>query len=498
MDKYSIAVLDVGKTNKKIMIYDENLKLVDSVFHAFDEYVENDIHYEDTQKAVEWFKQELKNCAKKHPIRAISITTHGATYMCCDEEGRLTLPVIAYTTEPGEEFHNNFYKEFGNPDDLQKVTATPQFSNFINCAKSIWYNKLNHPNEFDKTKHILFFPEYLGFLLTKKTAADPTYVGCHSYLWDFQKNKWSSVAKKMDIIDKLPEKLSMPWDVLGKITPETAQETGLSEDTIVTVGIHDSNSSLLPYLVKVRDEFVLNSTGTWCVLMHPTDRVEFNEDELGKVVFYNLSAFNKPVKTSIFLGGMEFDKYAGIFKKINKEEDFPSFDPDLYAKIIKKKELFILPGVLKGLGQFPQSTPRAIEKGKTFNLEEIEKEENIPEFFKDHNTAHAVLNISLAIQSKVALDRTGAVKGSSIFTEGGFRKNASYNSLLTALYPDSNISLTNLEEATAFGAAMLGKCAVEGTDPHDLTGMFEIEMKKVDSVTIDGFEEYIAKFIELI
>jgi hypothetical protein len=33
--------------------------------------------------------------------------------------------------------------------------------------------------------------------------------------------------------------------------------------------------------------------------MHPSDSVSFTKDELGKSVFYNLSAFGTPVKTSI-------------------------------------------------------------------------------------------------------------------------------------------------------------------------------------------------------
>jgi len=106
----------------------------------------------------------------------------------------------------------------------------------------------------------------------------------------------------LGIRDRLPHPIRQAWEVLGQISPSVARRTGLSTDTIVTLGIHDSNASILPHLsVKGSHDFVLNSTGTWCVLMHPVDHYGFEPDELGKVVFFNRSAWNTPIKTAIFL-----------------------------------------------------------------------------------------------------------------------------------------------------------------------------------------------------
>ena len=87
-----------------------------------------------------------------------------------------------------------------------------------------------------------------------------------------------------------------------------AKELGLDELVIVTAGIHDSNASLLPYIARGSDkDFILNSTGTWCVCMHPdvSENVKsfYNPDDIGKTVFFNRSALDTPVKTAIFVGG---------------------------------------------------------------------------------------------------------------------------------------------------------------------------------------------------
>jgi hypothetical protein len=43
----------------------------------------------------------------------------------------------------------------------------------------------------------------------------------------------------------------------------------------------------------MKEDFILNTTGTWCVIMKKSKDISFKKDELGKVVFYNISAFGK-------------------------------------------------------------------------------------------------------------------------------------------------------------------------------------------------------------
>ena len=49
MSGYYIAVLDIGKTNKKILIYDQNLKMIDSEYEVLDETIKDGIIYDDVQ-----------------------------------------------------------------------------------------------------------------------------------------------------------------------------------------------------------------------------------------------------------------------------------------------------------------------------------------------------------------------------------------------------------------------------------------------------------------
>lgn len=528
--EYAIGVLDIGKTNKKFLVYDRELAIADSAFATFPELREGpvngsgpsqgeaggffyaeppsgarapggsgprevEVRLEDTGAIQRWILEQLTRFAARYPIRALSVSTHGATFGCVDGEGNLAVPVVSYTTEPGEAFHQAFYRQVGASDDLQRSTATPRLAALLNVAQGIYFVQRRYPERFARARAILGYPQYFGCFLTGGIGAEPTYTGCHGYLWDFRRGRWSEVAEKLGILDLLPPRLQSPWEMLGRIRPEIAARTGLSPDTRVTLGIHDSNAALLPYLLKHGLRFVLNSTGTWCVVMRPAEEVDFQPEEIGKAVFYNLDAFGRPVKTCIFMAGIEYDTYTALIRRVSGTSEAPPFDLELYRRIVAGRRLFILPGAARGTGQFPDSAPRIVEDGRVIPLEAAQSGGQVPDFFRDPATACAVLNLSLAVQTRVALQRAGTPEGTPIFTEGGFRRNEDYNRLITALFPASAVSLTGMEEASAFGAALLARAALEKRDLRELAGDLLIEYRPVPPCTLGGLDAYAQDFL---
>lgn len=363
MEEYCIAVFDVGKTNKKLVVFDSELRMVDSVYRSFPEIEREGLRCEDVEAMESWLEGELRRVSGRYPVRVISVTTHGATYAAVDAGARPVFPVLSYTNDVDESFNREFYRTFGDPLELQKTTATPHFDGLLNVAKGLFFASRRFPERYEKTAAVLNFPQYFGARLTGRFGAESTYVGCHSFLWDFQKSRWSSVAGKLGILDRLPKEIGRPWDVLGTVKPEVCERTGLSENTVVTLGIHDSNASLLPYLIDTAGDFVLASTGTWCVAMHPAQAAVFDEEDLGKVVFFNLDAFGRPVKTAIFAAGMEYDRYGRLLGKLGGGALSREFDRKIYEAVLGQRRHYILPEVFRGSGQFPASAARIVENG---------------------------------------------------------------------------------------------------------------------------------------
>ncbi len=495
MSEPVVAVIDIGKTNKKIHIYDRELTLIAGCSTSLETVMREGISVENTDDLMEWLLDNLSRLGAKHNIRVIATSAHGACFACIDEAGELTVPVVDYTYEPGEEFHEEFYRVVGDKHDLQRRTATLELKALVNPGKGIYFLKKTYPHEFARTHRILMYAQYFAYKLSGAVTADVTYLACHTYLFDHQKVGYSAVADRLGVRDLLPPTIMDPGEVAGLILPEVAARTGLSPLTRILVGVHDSNASLLPYLIKKQDEdFIVNSTGTWCVAMHPEDSVRFSDEEIGKAVFYNMSAFREPVKTTILLGGLEFETYTELLKSKFGMAAYPEFDPALYREVIGEAAEFIFPSVVPGTGQYPDSRARIVDRGQVYLLDEVRSGALTPPLFRDPNRAFAVLNLSLALQTVTALRRVGLQDGVAVYTEGGFRDNRDYNAIVAALCPSASFYLSGVPEATSFGAALLGWAAVEGQAVRTLANRFELEEEAVETVPLPGLDHYAKAF----
>jgi sugar (pentulose or hexulose) kinase len=501
--EYAIAVIDIGMTNKKVAVYDDSLRQLDAKYQNFEPKMVNGLPCHDLAAMEEWFIAELADFAGKFPIKALAVTAHGATFVCVGADGKPAVPSVLYTHEPGEDFHRRFYARFGKAEELQARTGTPAFKAMINPAKGLFFVQETFDLEFKKVSAVLPYPQYWSYRFTGKMGIETTYMGNHTYLWDQVDSTFSTVARDLGVASLIPGTLHRSWDVLGTISGDVAAKTGLPKETIVTMGIHDSNSALLPHFAKKGERgFILNSTGTWCVIMNPVSKYGFAPDELGKVVLFNISAFGTPIKTAIFLGGLEFETWSGLFTKKYGRREVPGWDEELYRSILSERNLFLLPELTPGSGQFPNSKARIVDNGDTLYFKsmnslrycfpniKIPDHKNSDHKKSDYERLIAALRISLVMQTLTALERTGIEKGREVYTEGGFRKDESYSRLLASALPENRVFLTDIIEATALGAAMTAKIALSGKPLKDLATDFEVDYREQEKGSFPELAAY--------
>lgn len=512
--EYAIAVIDIGMTNKKVAIYDNNLVQLDVAYTSFEPKMVTvpstgkEIKTHDIEGMKRWFFDRIREFAKKWPIKAIAVSTHGATIVSIGEDGEVCAPCVFYTEDAGEDFQEEFYRIAGSRLQLQKETASPAFSGLLNAAKTPLYLKKYFPAEAARTKTLLFYAQYWGYVLTGKIGLESTFAGCHTCLWDHERRTWSPVVDRLGIRELLPSKTSDTCSILGTLTHEVAKEIGLPESTVVTLGIHDSNASLLPYLAcEGGGDFVLNSTGSWCVAMHPQEKIEFHDEDMGKVVLFNQSALGTPVKTAIFVGGMEYGGWVGCWRKINGlgSDVFPTHTEDTVNALLSNRDTFLLPEIVPGSGQFVGSKPGIMESGQFYSFDDVQSGRHIPKVMLDEHAFLAVLEASLVIQTETALRRAGLKTGTKVFTEGGFRKNALYNSLLPTVLEGNPTYRTSMAEATAAGAAMTAIIALSNKSPQDAIAELKgtsrqglhIDYKLDKPCNFKGYEAYRSDWLAL-
>jgi sugar (pentulose or hexulose) kinase len=123
---------------------------------------------------------------------------------------------------------------------------------------------------------------------------------------------------------------------------------------------------------------------------------------------------------------------------------------------------------------------------------------SVPAALDDYERGLALVDLSVAIQTVVALRRVGLAAGTDLFIEGGFRNNRGYLAFLSALLPENPIFLTSVEEATSFGAALCGKAALEGRPVAELADAVDITLQPIEPVQLPGIDAYYERFMGLL
>lgn len=296
-----IAVLDIGKTNAKVLLIDlgtgaevmalkrPNTVLTDGPYPHFD-----------AEGLWDFLLDGLSQLAAAHRIDGVSITTHGASGVLVDASGGLALPILDY--------------EFTGPDRLAAEydavrppfaeTGAPRLPMGLNLGAQIFWQARSFPEAFARTRHILMYPQYWAMRLTGVAVSEPTSLGCHTDLWDPWRGDFSSMVAALGWRGLFP--MVRPASaVLGHILPEVARVTGLPPDTPVISGIHDSNASLVPWLGDPGPRAVL-STGTWMIVM-ALNGAKLTLDK-ARDVLVNVNARGQPTPTARYMAGREFDE----------------------------------------------------------------------------------------------------------------------------------------------------------------------------------------------
>jgi len=58
----------------------------------------------------------------------------------------------------------------------------------LNSGMQILWLKKYKPGLFANVCTILHFPQYLSFLISKEIRSEFTSIGCHTAMWDFDRN----------------------------------------------------------------------------------------------------------------------------------------------------------------------------------------------------------------------------------------------------------------------------------------------------------------------
>ena len=198
LEKVSL-IIDLGKTN--IKFYFVNKKTLKAKIFIFKNQIikKNKIFEVDIDYIKNILLKLLKKNSKKYIIKNINFTTHGSVLIGLDANYEIITKISdenVYSNKVNQE-----YREIIKKDNYNFSELMPRG---YNLGKQIMYLSKYKKDTFKKIKFFLPFPQFLSFIVTNKICFDKVYINNHSHLWNFSKNKFSSLGKKSKIKDKIP------------------------------------------------------------------------------------------------------------------------------------------------------------------------------------------------------------------------------------------------------------------------------------------------------
>lgn len=429
-----IAIFDVGKTNKKFFLLDENYKIAFERSARFPETVDEDgfpCENLDSLKLLILDSLREVSTLKEFHIKAINFTSYGASFVYLNEQLQVFSPLYNYLKPYPESLQKQFYETYGGEEEFSFRTASPVLGS-LNSGMQLYRIKYEKPELFKEIKYALHLPQYLSFLISGKVCSDITSIGCHTNLWDFQKNKYDYWVQQEGIYEKLA-----PIFPSYEVVPASFAVNNYSVGT----GLHDSSAALIPYLVNFHEPFILISTGTWCISLNPFNQAPLTIKELENDCLCFMSYEGKPVKASRLFAGNEHEqqvkRISEYFNQNTARYSTMNFDPGIISMLKKRnqKEGSLL-------------SDENILKNPLFAKRELS-------FFKTDKEAYHQLMLDIISQQFISTQLV--LKGMAvkrIFVDGGFGKNVIYMNLLSECFPGIEVYAASMAQASAIGTAL--------------------------------------------
>jgi sugar (pentulose or hexulose) kinase len=404
------CVFDVGKTNKKVLLFDEQYHVVYESSEQLPETTDEDgFPCEDIHALTTWLHASYAQARSdgRFDIRRINFSGYGASFVLLDEKGRVIAPLYNYLKPLPQDLQERFYSQYGGQQQVCRQTASPALGS-LNSGLQLYWLKHLQPKLFSQTKVALHLPNYLSYVFSGNCVSEITSVGCHTHLWDFERNTYHQWVQQEGIAAKLA-----PLQSCGSLAGVTA------DGKLIGVGLHDSSAALIPYLKHISGLFALISTGTWSICLNPFNHHPLTDAELEADCLCYLTYQGRQVKASrLFLGPMHDELCRNLSIRHGTGQDQyrdVQFDAALFQK---------------------HSTDSPIDP------------ENYASAY--HIGMSALVDMQVG-QLQLVLHDTPVRQ---IYVDGGFAQNAVFMGMLSERLPGFTVNAADMPQASALGAAI--------------------------------------------
>jgi sugar (pentulose or hexulose) kinase len=419
----AVAVLDVGKTNVKLSAVDADGTILETLATPNHVLSAPPYRHHDVTALEEWVLGALADLGRRHAIEAIVACGHGSGGVLVDDAGPVA-PMIDYEDEPPAAV-TALYRELAG-DFRTRGSAIMLGASHL--ARQMLWLETALPDAFARARHFLALPQYWAWRFSGVTASEMTVLGAQSHLWSVREGRWAPIVAARGWRRLLPP-LMPAWTTLGRLRPQIAARTGLSPQTRVLCGAHDSSVNFYRYQAAGLANLTVISTGTWIVGL--SDAADLNTLNERRGMSCNADPWGRPLAGALCMGGREFALIAG------DQPPGARAEAAIAARLIARGTL-PLPFLAEDDGLIPGRAGRGTILGPP------------PEGPAERR---ALAVIATALLTDFLLDTLG--RTGLVVLDGSFTADTLYPALVAALRPEATVRSNRHRDGVAAGGALL-------------------------------------------
>jgi len=245
-----IIAYDMGTGGIKSSLIGDAGDIICSSFSSYDTYYPfNRFH---DQKPIDWWNGIILSSKKLielsgvdvNRIEALAISGHSLGVVPVDEKGNLLREFTPIWSDTRAETQTQYFFKAVDYKDWYNETGNGFPAECYSIFKIMWY-KDNEPDMYKKIHKILGTKDYCNFKLTGKMATDYSYAS-GTGVYNLLNNTYSeNFLEKSGINSNILPEITHSYDILGTLTPEASQLTGLPQKVKVVCGGVDNSCMAL-------------------------------------------------------------------------------------------------------------------------------------------------------------------------------------------------------------------------------------------------------------
>ena len=234
--------IDVGTSGCKILAIDEKGKILKSVVEEYPCYTPQEGWSE--QDPEDWWNGVVTGLRKitaslgSAPVGAVGFSGQMHGMVALDENQRVVRRAILWNDQRTDKQCAEITRAAGGLESLLGITNNRMLTGYTG-GKVLWM-KENEPENYAKTKVILNPKDYIRFRLSGEIATDVSDASGTGF-FNVKKREWAvDLIRKAGLEPALFPKAYESTDIVGRVTKEAAERTGIPEGTLVGGGGGDA------------------------------------------------------------------------------------------------------------------------------------------------------------------------------------------------------------------------------------------------------------------